>query len=325
MPQNDILNEALTRLGFESEGRIFFGSWQGYALSLVPQGRQCQVSYASHADKRKDKPRRLVFKSVGRLAPHKCTVVNAGNAFVFTMPANQKTIQAGDLPRYLDGFAEALRENGFFPSDTCSVCGGPRPDSLCFIGSYQPVHKGCVHSLAETTRQNAEQNELNGSYLTGLIGALLGMLVGLIPNIALGILTDRIYAVGFALVPLAAMWLYRKFNGKMSKGSIGIIIAVSLLGVLVMQYFTLAIYVMQQFGAGLGEALKLTAQLFADGEIFGQVMGSSIMHFVFMGIGILFAWSYLNRTNGGNVAHMDAAISTLRPNPDFLQDAGAEF
>lgn len=319
MPQNDNLSAALTRLGFEAEGRLFFGRWQGYAVSLVPLGAQCQVSFASHADKKYDKHRRIVKKSADRLAPRKSAVVNAGNAFVFTMPCNQKTMDAGDLPRYLDAYAEALRENGFLPSETCAVCGGQRPDGLCFIGSYQPVHKGCVRSLAEKTRQEAEHNELNGSYLTGAIGAVLGMLIGLIPNVAIGVISDRIYAVLFALVPLAAMWCYRKFNGKLSKGSIGIIIAVSLLGVLVMQYFTLAIYVMREYSAGLKDALSLTARLFGDGEIFGSILRESIMHFVFMALGILFAWRYLNQTNGGNVANMEAALTTLRDNPDFSQ------
>ena len=146
------------------------------------------------------------------------------------------------------------------------------------------------------------------------------MLIGLIPNVALGVISDRIYALLFALVPLAAMWLYRKFNGKMSKGSIGIIIAVSLLGVFVMQFATLAIYIMQEYGTGLGQAMSLTAGLFADGEILGQILRESIMHFLFMGLGILFAWRYLNQTNGGAVTNMDAALATLRPNPNGPQD-----
>lgn len=321
MQQNDALKAALTRLGFEAEGRLFFGRWQGYAVSLIPVGAQCQVSFASHADKKYDKHRRIVKKSADRLAPRKSAVVNAGNAFVFTMPCGPKVIDAGDLPRYLDAYAAALRENNFLPSETCAVCGGQRPDSLCFIGSYQPVHKGCVRSLAEKTRQEAENNELNGSYLTGAIGALLGMLVGLIPNIAIGVISDRIYALLFALVPLAAMWCYRKFNGKMSKGSIGIIVAVSLLGVVVMLFFELAIVFVQEYHLAIGEALHYALEAFRDGETLGLILGGSIMYFVFMALGILFAWRYLNQTNGGNVANMDAALSTLRDNPDFAQES----
>lgn len=320
MPQNNDLNTALTRLGFEAEGRLYFGRWQGYAVSLVPMGAQCQVSLATHADKKYDKLRRNVLKSAARLAPRKCQVVNAGNAFVFSMPCGKKVLDAGELPRYLDAFAEALRENNFLPSETCSVCGGQRPDSLCFIGSYQPVHRSCVRSLEEKTREETEQNQLNGSYLTGTVGAVLGMIVGLIPNVFVGVATERIYALLFALVPLAAMWCYRKFNGKMSKGSIGIIIAVSLLGVFVMQYFTLAIYVMKDYGVSLGTALSYTGELFGDREIFGEIMGKSISHFLFMGLGILFAWRYLNQTNGGKLANMKSALATMRDNPDFAPE-----
>lgn len=322
MPQNDYLKEALIRLGFEAEGRLFFGRWQGYALSFVPLGAQCQVSFACRADKKNGRLRRIVQKSAAQKAPKKCAVVNAGNAFVFTMPVSQKVVGEGELPRYLDAFAEALRENDFLPAETCSICGGQKPDSLCFIGSYQPVHKGCVRSLAEQTRQKAEQNELNGSYLTGAIGAVLGMLVGLIPNVAFAVASDRIYALLFALVPLASMWCYRKFNGKLSKGSIGIIIVVSLLGVFVMQYATLAIYIMREYGAAFGKALSLTTEIFKDGELLGEILGNSIMHFVFMGIGILIAWRYLNQTNSGSVANMNAALTTLRDNPEFSQESG---
>ena len=320
MPKNDELKEALLRLGFETDRRVFFGLWQDYAVSVVPVGIQCQISYATHADKNYQKLRRNVQKSANRLAPKKCTVTNTGEAFVFTLPVDRKMLEAGELPRCLDAFAAALRENNFLPCETCAVCGGQKPDSLCYLRLYRPVHKACVRSLSETTRQKAEQNELNGSYLTGAVGALLGMLIGLIPNVALGVISDRIYALLFALVPLAAMWLYRKFNGKMSKGSIGIIIAVSLLGVFVMQFATLAIYIMQEYGTGLGQAMSLTAGLFADGEILGQILRESIMHFLFMGLGILFAWRYLNQTNGGAVTNMDAALATLRPNPNGPQD-----
>ena len=314
------LYQALAARGFETAGLACYGLWKGYAVTLLLE----QGSYWAHFAVRVNQSDRSLQKALAASMKNACgrrvavnLALGRGKTAAFAFRADRKSPCEDQFAAFADNCVRALQENGLSPAKTCAVCGGGTPESLCLLGSYQPVHSGCMRSSLEKTREQAADNQANGSYLTGLVGALLGMLVGLIPNIAIGVLSDRIYAVLFALVPLAAMWCYRKFNGKMSKGSIGIIIVVSLLGVVVMQFFTLAIYIVQEYGVSLGKALSLSLQLFGDGEVLGSVLGSSVMHFVFMALGILFAWRYLNQTNGGNVANMEAALATLRPNPDF--------
>lgn len=321
------LYTALASLGFETVGAVCCGVWKDYAVDIRMESGSYWADFAvrpAKADRALQKALAASLKAAGVSRSGVNLAFGRGKAVSFYLRLDRKTPYEQQFAAFADGCVRALRENGLRPADTCAVCGCALPESLCFVGSYQPVHASCMRSNLEKTREKAEDNQANGSYLTGLAGALLGMLLGLIPNVAIGVVSDRIYAVLFALVPLAAMWCYRKFNGKMSKGSIGIIIAVSLLGVLVMQYFSLAIYIMQEYGFGFGESLSLTGELFRDGETFGDILKNSVMHFFFMALGILFAWRYLNQTNSGNVAGMEAMLGTLRPNPAFRPDGGNE-
>ncbi len=327
MAQQVPLFTALATLGFETIGAACFGVWKNYAVNIRMESGAYWADFAvrpAKTDRALQKALQSSLKAAGVSRSGVNLAYGRGKAVSFYLRLDRKTPYERQFPVFADACVRALRENGLAPADTCAVCGCSLPESLCFVGTYQPVHASCMRSSLEKTREKAEDNQANGSYLTGLVGALIGMLVGLIPNVLTAAFLDRISALLFALVPLAAMWCYRKFNGKTSKGSIGIIIVVSLVGVLVMQYFNLAIYIMQEYGYAFGESLSLTGELFRDGEIFGEIMKNSAMNFFFMALGILFAWRYLNQTNSGSVANMEAALGTLRPNPAFTPDGGSE-
>lgn len=332
MAKHAHLFTSLQELGFEAAGSVCFGRWKGYAVSVRPDTNVFLVDFAVRPPLG-DRPKELLNSLTAAMKSRTGKRVAVSNAqgqerniaFSFVLKLKGKTPYSEQFTAFADACADSLRACGLPPAGTCAVCGGGTPESLCFIGSYQPVHSACMRSTLEKTREKAEENQTNGSYLTGFVGALLGMLLGLIPNILIAVLNDTIYALLFALVPLAAMWCYRKFNGKMNKASIVIIIVVSLLGVFVMQYVSLAIYLMQEYGAALGEALAFTAELFADGESLGAILSDSVMHFVFMALGILFAWRYLNQTNSSSVAGVEAQLSTLRPNPDFAPESEHDF
>lgn len=315
---------SLEAYDFQTVGSVCFGLWKGYAVSI----RLVQGNFWADFAVRLGKPDKALQRAINaslKADGIKRSGVNfnlaRGKAASFLLRLNRKTPFVDQFAVFADACARALRENGLEPASTCAVCGGGTPESLCFVGTYQPVHASCMRADLEKTREKAEENQANGSYLTGLVGALLGMLVGLIPNVATAVFLDRIVAVLFALVPLAAMWGYRKFNGKLDKGSIGIIIVLSLIGVVLLQYFSLAIYIMQEYDTTLGLALSFTADLFRDGETLGQILSGSLTSFLFMGLGILFAWRYISQTNSGAVANKEALLSTMRPNPDFSQDS----
>ena len=59
-------------------------------------------------------------------------------------------------------------------------------------GYYQPVNAAALRQQGTQAREKAEENQTNGSYLLGLIGAILGTLVGLIPNLLTAVYTETI-------------------------------------------------------------------------------------------------------------------------------------
>lgn len=126
-------------------------------------------------------------------------------------------------------------------------------------------------------------------------------------------LTEKIYALLFALVPLAAMFGYRLFKGKQSKASIGIIIVLSVIGVIVLQLAVATISVAQEYELGIAETASEVVPYFLSADGIGDLLSNSVMEFLFMALGIAVAWKYLAQTNAGKVATAEAVASTLRP------------
>lgn len=321
MAQGNPLFTALQQLGFETAGAVCYGRWKGYNVSFRLIQSYYQIDFAVRVDKKDASIRKNILKSAKEHGlPRGIGCVNNGHTITFTATFKRKDY-AEQATLYLNACAAALRENGIAPADSCAVCGGRSPESLCFLGSYQPVHSACVRGIVDQTRETAESNLENGSYLSGFFGALLGMLVGLIPSVLTILFMNTIYGLLFALVPLAAAWGYRKFKGKQTKGSIVIIIILSLLGVLVMQYLSLSLYIMQNTLYGAADAFSYSLAYFLSAEGFVSVLEDSIVHFLFMVLGIFIAWRYISQTNESAVKNAETVLGTLRQNPDFRIDS----
>lgn len=247
------------------------------------------------------------------------TVLNLGNTLQFAYRFDGKTPLADQFVRAADAIAAALSAHGLSPAVTCAVCGGGTPDSLCVVNTYQPVHAACMHQKLEAAKEQAMENKENGSYLTGTLGAILGALVGSFLPLVMLIATDTLYALLFALVPLAAMFGYRKFKGKSDKISIVIVIVVSILAVVLMAYAVIVYYIMQQMGVGLGTAMSFVSR-FMSGSDFAELLGQFWKGFLFMGLGIVISWGYLTKTSSAEVKTTATLLETMRPNPMFSQD-----
>ena len=324
----DVLS-AISQLGFESLGNYFFGTWNGYAITLRKlSSRTFFVDAAVRLDKATAALRRTLAKAVKEKG------VRIGGTEGYTKSRISFSVSFGGkdeaLPRLrerLDAITAALRENGVTPANTCAVTGAARPDSLCLIQdrgvlSFQPVNAAAIREREAQTREKAEENQTNGSYATGIVGAALGMLVGLIPNLLTIVFTQTIYSLLFALVPICAVFGYKLFRGKMDTGSIIIVVVLSLIAVPLMLWLELAIYIIQGYGLSLGAALSEAATLITDPDVLGELGGELVKRFLFMGLGLWVAWSIMrNQTNRSAVQNSAAQMSTLRPNP-ACQQAG---
>ena len=315
------LYSALAPYGFETTANVCYGSWRNYAVSILSaQYSVFQLSFAVRADKKdKNLAKSLRAELRQQLGKGLSTVLNLGNTLQFAYRFDGKTPLADQFVRTADAIAAALSAHGLSPAVTCAVCGGGTPDSLCVVNTYQPVHAACMHQKLETAKEQAMENKENGSYLTGTLGAILGALVGTILPLVMLIATDTLYALLFALVPLAAMFGYRKFKGKSDKISIVIVIVVSILAVVLMAYAVIVYYIMQQMGVGLGTAMSFVSR-FMSGSDFAELLGQFWKGFLFMGLGIVISWGYLTKTRSAEVKTTATLLETMRPNPMFSQD-----
>ena len=326
MATNQAVSTALARLGIGAVGQVYIGVWDGYAVTVRHGAPYYYLDFAARPD-RKDRalPKTLRSDLKARLPKTILGCVNRGDHLKCTITLEKKTPYADQFSAALDAIAQALRSRDVLPAQTCAVCGREHPDSLCLIGGYQPVHAACVNTMTETTKQAAEENERKGSYLTGFIGGVLGVLVGLVPSLLSILLFDRIYTVLFALVPLCAMWGYRKLNGKRSSASIVIIIILSLAGVVLLEFLAVTISFKQELGMTLLPAMRYTLNYLFSSVGVGVMLQESLAELLFMAIGIFIAWRFLAHTNHSAVTQANAIRHSLHPiygsaeDPEWLE------
>lgn len=324
MTKNELIQEALKRLGFETIGQVSYGTWKGFAVSLHPISWRYAVEIAVRLEKQSGGS---VVAAVRKATKVTCpkgikALATIKNGLRFESALNSKEDYEPQLTVILDAAVNALRQNGVEPADTCAVCGASGVDSNCLIDTFQPVHAACVRNLKEDTIAAAERNENQGSYLLGIIGAILGMLLGLIPNVLSIVFGDRIWSLLFALVPLAAMFGYRKLKGKQNAAAIVIVVILSLIGVVVLECIINCIYLMQEYQVDFGAALSAILQFLFTGEGIAAFVQDGLELFLFMALGIFISWRYVFQTNQTHVASMDAVTGTLRPLT--LSDSPAE-
>lgn len=317
MIKRDDIYRAFAAYGFETAGSVCLGSFEGYALSLQPNGSSGYFLDAATRTPANDSTFRKSYK---KIKPKNVTGIGATKTSTRLIVAFRgKTPVEQQVDELLRSFTGALREAGIAPAATCAVCGGSAPESLGFFGgTFQPVHAGCLQGLVTSAKDAAEDNRVNGSYLTGFLGALLGAVVGILPSLLLIALTDRIYALLFALIPLASMWCYRKFGGKMDRASIVIVVILSLLAVLLMTAVSAAMSLANEYGDPFFEILPVILAYVVTAEGFLALLQDSIVPLIFLALGLWIAWRFLRQTGDVKVQDAEAAAATLRPNPAYM-------
>ena len=322
----------LAGLGFENAGTVSFGTWKGYAAAASQMGlKGLAVDFAVRLPSKTSsagKEIRRILKDQGwkKISLQRLTK----NALVFIFNFGKATDLSAYLRDALDAITAAMRQAGVAPADTCAITGAARPDSLCLMQvegvlSYQPVCAAAMRDKNEQTRAQTEDNQLNGSYPLGIVGALLGMIVGVIPNVFVIIVSGTIYSLLFALVPLAAMFGYKLFKGKMSKASVVIVILVSLLAVLLIPTLQNTYAIMKYYGETAVEAFhSAVAWMLLPGSL-ADMSAELLQLLLFMGLGIWIAWRFISgQTNSSQMMDSAARQATLRPNPNYAQSSEPE-
>ena len=327
---DNILFQEIARFGFKPvDQKICVGTWRNYAVALNNYAGKAYYYYAAI---RIPKGSRELLKAVTEAYKaaglnKNASVLQAGpNCIqgIFTQP---KEDLGGCFARFLDTLTGTLAQNGVAPANTCALTGAPNPDSLCFMMNgtflgYQPVCGSAVRQSGYEAQAKVEENENNGSYLTGFIGALLGMLAGVAVNLLTLVFLQRFFAVLFALVPVAAMFGYKLFKGKLDKVSIIIVIALSVVAVPLMEFLTLAIGFAREFGVPFSVSVQALSEMLQDPEVKKSVIGDLLKMLLFMALGVFIAFSFLRgQLNSTKSGSSQMALDSMRPNPLYAAPA----
>lgn len=223
-------------------------------------------------------------------------------------------VKTRDYADTMHKITEYLKQQRIPVPDTCPYCKQKGCNALVsYEDGYHPVHKGCLDNLSGTVFSMAEKNELNGNYFLGLIGALLGAVVGVIPSLISIIAVNTIYSILFALIPLCIYQGYKILKGRMNKAVIGITIVLSVFSVYIIQIILLAYALIADFGLTIGQVWPYLFEALGSLEVWKELTGEAVIDFVFIALGIWIAWGRITKTSDSEVQNIKQILATVRP------------
>ena len=313
MTLNDFLSTAANQ-NMVVAGNMAFGEFQAYPVTLRPNAR-------GNAPESEVKSITAYFKIDGKIPSASFKELRKSIkplGFLTYQGADQTTVLftcSGDVDLWnklgtaLNQITMAFRANGIGVPQTCAICRQPGCDALAYVAGYAPVHAYCVEQNSYQTFASTENNRLNGNYVLGILGAIVGAMVGAIPTLLLMVFANRLSAWLYALIPLGAYYGYKLCKGKMTKGVIiPAVVVVSLLMVLVVELAATFILVGREYGwMGFGEFISLYFRAMGIGDILKDIA----MPLVFTVLGIFISWDQIRRSNVDIDANAELTLKSL--------------
>lgn len=288
-------------------GKAAYGVENDYPAAVFFVGaKQWRIALTAVIDNFKE-----VRKSLKEQLGKKYGFQYANNHLTYDIIVTNKDYQE-TLNEALTEVTRALHQMGIKPSAVCPICGQSNCNVLVsYANGYDPAHKSCLDQMANHVRTKAEKSTQSGNYITGIIGALLGAVIGALPSVLSIIWVERIYAILFALIPLASYYGYKLLKGKMTTAVIPITIVFSIVGVYVIEIVLLIYYMIWEYGLTFGEAFPLTMASLTDPSIWVAMTMDSITSFIFVALGIWIAWGRISRTAKTEVQDLDSVMASV--------------
>ena len=269
------MDAALKRFAAEHGMRMTrscaYGEIGGFLVSLFGDSaaRNLYINYMAGTDTPEENGRRGRLDAF--LAGHKAqgNLLNyqvMGDGVAVGVRLNGKGM--ANLRMLLPQLLAVLAQEGFTGTMRCSRCGGENngTEKIVMQGGTraQLMHEACITSLADERKMAVEQQSRSGSnYWMGLLGAVLGTLVGLIPWIIIARMGYFASIFGF-LIGLCAKKGYELCRGKLGRPKLGILIACAVLGILFAEYIDIWLQVSAEltgYGLSFGQMTTFTTAL----------------------------------------------------------------
>ena len=263
------MDAALKRFAAENGMRMAkgcaYGELGGFLVSLFNENnfRSMYINYAAGADVPEENEKRARLDAFLASAKAQGNVLNynvLNDGVQMSFRANGKGVAS--LRALLPQLLSVLAQEGFIGTACCSRCGGAADGTEKIVlqnGRAQLMHEACITALADEQREAVQQQSHSGNnYWMGLLGAVLGTLVGLIPWVLLARAGYFASIAGF-LIGLCAKKGYELFRGKLVA-----LIVCSVLGVVLAQYVDIWIQVaieLDGYFFSFGELTSITTQL----------------------------------------------------------------
>ena len=292
--------ELMRPLGFQTGENLALGSWEGWPVQVKCQRYYgiCDLTVETALSRRVESAQAKVIQR--EIKQHKgCSAVIGVNAVMTVQDRKKYGSLEQRFTEVMNALVQGLREAGATPPVVCPLCKGAGCDSMALISdNFVPTHRACVEQMVQGTRRQAEQQTASGNYVTGLIGALLGGLVGTLPNILAALLLHRVIAILYALIPIFAYYGYKLLKGKMNKGAFVCTLLSSAVNLFVMQYLYVYVIFVQRMG-----------QMLSPGDALSLVPGAGTVDF----LGGHHPYREARRASGGIRGQYAAAPGTCRP------------
>lgn len=311
MDRTEFLSE-MEKRGCFNAGNLFCGTYQGRPFSVRfirgQAGKKTEFGITLHFDKRVDTAFTVGLKKV--VKPYmKIRFLSATDIVTANVIINGKQNFSEMFDFLLQAIDEQAKMLNYIEPTVCPVCKQGGCDTYAYYKStYVPTHAACLQQDAANKVAKAQHNELNGNYLTGIIGALIGGLIGMLPNVLSIVYGEVIYSLLCALVPLCAYYGYKLFKGKMNRAAMAVTICVSVVIAPVMDYVSTMLYGYKEYKMILPVS-QYIAILQDDFSILFESVGQNLL---FIGLGVVCVYGLIKRGNQDVYLDADTTIKSAR-------------
>lgn len=305
-------SQFLSSRGFHMIDNQGFGVMDRYPVSLVLYGKTAITSIAARIQLAAALKKNY-RKEVRQLLKHKAIINYVGTTLTMTIQTGHMQYPY-EFTQTMVALINYLRKNNIQESVRCPICGQFETDGLAFYaGNFQRLHLACLDQKLSHQQDTIQKNETRGSFITGISGAILGGICGILPNIITIMYFEHIYVILFALIPICIYYGYKVCRGRMNNAAVIITLVLSVFFLVFMNYLLLVFSVHKTYGLWL---FSNCLHLFLDPEYLKELLSGSWTQILFLGLGMLYSWRMITENNTKATTSIEFTRKTIHTADD---------
>lgn len=291
-------------LNLKADGTTVYGEFNDYhfSINLIPYGNTQVWQLTMLLDKplstevqtnlKKTHKINIQYTALDITPTYQVIAYN----IILNMPMSKEK-QVNYFNNLITTLTNALANEEIKNGDACGLCGIEKTDEdaeyVVYKGLYLKLHKSCIEAAYEEERREIEKENANIKKLPlSIVLAFIGAVVGIIPSVIAMFGFGYLFALLFAICPIASFFGYKL--GKAPLRWYATLIAA------VCSLVVTALIVIG-FGAVVAQAANATlADAFNDPEL--GLTGLLVQALLFDGLGILCALGVISKTRSGKVS-----------------------